>query len=62
MWLVEGHLTYAHKWGSPRRLQVALVIATGINLVVNTVRRATGRDVHPLEVARNELALIRGRR
>ena len=59
-WLVEGQLAYAEKWGSRRALQAALVAATGVNFAVNAGRRATGRDVRPLEVARSELALIRG--
>ncbi|GAA5108211.1 hypothetical protein GCM10023339_06990 [Alloalcanivorax gelatiniphagus] len=61
-WLVEGQLRYADKWGSQRALQAALTAATGANLVVNAARRATGRDVRPLEVARTELSLVRGRR
>ncbi len=61
-WLVDGELTYADKWGTRRRLQVALAAATGANFVVNAARRAAGRDVHPLDVARTELSLIRGGR
>jgi GT2 family glycosyltransferase len=61
-WLVEGQLAYADKWGSRRALQAALVAATGANLLVNTARRAVGRDVRPLEVARTEITLLRGRR
>ena len=61
-WLVDGQLTYAEKWGSRRALQAALVAATCANLVVNAARRAAGRDLRPLKVARTELSLIRGRR
>ncbi|MCW2738256.1 glycosyltransferase [Nocardioides sp.] len=61
-WLVEGQLAYADKWGSRRGLQAALAAATGANFVVNAARRATGREVHPVETARTELSLIRGRR
>ena len=61
-WLVEGQLLYAEKWGSRRALQAALSAATGVNLVVNTARRAAGRDVRPVEIARAERALIRGDR
>lgn len=61
-WLVDGQLRYAARWGSRRRLQAALVSATGANLLVNLARRATGSDVRPLEVARDELSLIRGDR
>ena len=58
-WLVEGQLLYADKWGSKRRLQAALTAATGANLLVNAARRAAGRDVRPLEIARSELSMIR---
>lgn len=61
-WLVEGRLKYAAKWGGRRRLQTGLAAATGINLVVNTMRRAAGRDVKPLRTARAEWALLRGSR
>ncbi|RYC05822.1 glycosyltransferase family 2 protein [Nocardioides zhouii] len=61
-WLVEGQLLYADKWGSRRALQVALTAATGANLAVNTFRRAAGRDIRPLDVARSELSMIRGDR
>ena len=57
-WLVEGQLTYADKWGSKRPLQAALTLATGANLLVNVARRATGRELHPLAVARTELSMI----
>lgn len=58
-WLVEGRLLYADKWGSRRRLQAALVAATVANLVVNAARRAAGRDVDAVGVARSELSMIR---
>lgn len=61
-WLVEGQLLYADKWGSRRRLQAALVAATGVNFVVNAARRAAGRDVDAVGVARTELSMIRGGR
>ncbi len=60
-WLVEGELTFADKWGSRRRLQAALALTTMANLAVNAARRAAGRDVRPLAVARDELSLIRHR-
>jgi N-acetylglucosaminyl-diphospho-decaprenol L-rhamnosyltransferase len=61
-WLVEGQLLYADKWGSRRALQVALAAATAVNLLANAGRRAAGRDVRPVETAREELSMIRGRR
>ena len=59
-WLVDGELTYADKWSSRRRLQGVLVAATAANLAANALRRAAGRDLRPLEIARSELAMIRG--
>ena len=61
-WLVDGELRYADKWGSRGRLQAALAVATGANFVVNAARRAAGRDVHPVDIARIELSMIRGGR
>lgn len=61
-WLVEGQLLYADKWGSRRGLQAALVLATAANFAVNAARRAAGRDVDAVGVARTELRLLRGPR
>ncbi len=61
-WLVDGELSYAEKWGSKRALQVALASTTGANFVVNAARRAAGRDVRPVDIARSELAMIKGGR
>lgn len=60
-WLVRSRRRYARKWGGRRaakQLQLALTVATIMNLAVNTIRRAAGRPVHPLRVAREELHLI----
>ena len=57
-WLVDARARYARRWGHPRALAAALTAATGANLVVNTARAAAGRDVHPVRVAREELALV----
>ena len=61
-WLVEGQLLYADKWGSTRALQAARATASGANLLVNATRRAAGRDLRPLEIARAEMSMIRGER
>ncbi|MFV0406612.1 MAG: glycosyltransferase family 2 protein [Propioniciclava sp.] len=61
-WLTEAQLHYAEKWGGATRLRAALFGATVTNLIWNTGRRALGREVHPLRTARDEFALIRGRR
>ena len=57
-WLVDARARYARRWGHPRGLAAALTAATGVNLAVNAVRAAAGRDVRPLRVAREELALV----
>jgi GT2 family glycosyltransferase len=60
-WLVRSRIAYADKWGFRRRLQVALALATGLNLCWNTGRRLVGRPVRPWATARQEFALITGR-
>jgi N-acetylglucosaminyl-diphospho-decaprenol L-rhamnosyltransferase len=57
-WLVESRLRYADKWGGRRGLQASLTAATVANLAVNGVRRVAGRDLAPVEVAREELGMI----
>jgi GT2 family glycosyltransferase len=61
-WLVEGQLRYADKWGSRRRLQLALTTASIVNLAFNVARRATGRTVRPFAQVSTELSWIRERR
>lgn len=60
-WLVDARTNYAKKWGKPRVLKAALTAATGVNLAVNSVRAAAGRDIRPVMTAREELALIHPR-
>lgn len=57
-WLVGARLRYARRHGHPRALRTALTAASGANLVWNAGRRLAGRDVSPLGVLREELALI----
>lgn len=57
-WLVGARLRYARRHGRPRTLRAALTAASGANLVWNAGRRLAGRDVAPLGVLREELALI----
>lgn len=57
-WLVGARMRYAHKHGHVHVLRAAMTAATGVNLAWNTGRRLAGRDVQPLAVAREELALI----
>ena len=62
-WLVSARLRYARKWGEhPTRQRLTLTAATLVNLAANLPRRALGRDVDPLGVARRELSLIWGDR
>ncbi len=60
-WLVAARLQYAARRGpgARRRLRLALTAATGVNLVANAVRRATGTPVDPIATARAELDLLR---
>lgn len=60
-WLVDARYNFARKWGRPRTLKAALTAATGVNLAVNSVRAAAGRDIRPLRTAQQELALIHPR-
>jgi N-acetylglucosaminyl-diphospho-decaprenol L-rhamnosyltransferase len=57
-WVVDSRMRYAAKWGGRRRLTASLTTATAINTLVNTGRRIAGREVHPLDTAREELDLI----
>ncbi|GAA1310777.1 MAG: glycosyltransferase family 2 protein [Brachybacterium tyrofermentans] len=57
-WLVGARMRYARKHSSVHLLRAGMSLATGVNLVWNAGRRAAGRDVHPLAVAREELHLI----
>jgi predicted metal-dependent hydrolase len=51
-------MRYARKHGNVHLLRAGMTAATAANLVWNTGRRAAGRDVAPLAVAREELDLI----
>lgn len=57
-WLVGARMRYARKHGNVHLLRGAMTLATGANLLWNAGRRAAGRDVAPLAVAREELHLI----
>lgn len=57
-WLVGARMRYARKHGNVHLLRAAMTLATGANLLWNSGRRAAGRDVAPLAVAREELDLI----
>ncbi|WP_231928216.1 glycosyltransferase family 2 protein [Devriesea agamarum] len=58
-WLVAARDRYARKFGRPRLLRLGLLSATGVNLLWNLGRRAAGRAVDPLAVARFEVSLVR---
>ncbi|MFL0458250.1 glycosyltransferase family 2 protein [Brachybacterium paraconglomeratum] len=57
-WLVGARMRFARKHGHVHLLRGAMTLATGVNLLWNSARRAAGRDVAPLAVAREELDLI----
>jgi N-acetylglucosaminyl-diphospho-decaprenol L-rhamnosyltransferase len=57
-WLVRSRMAYADKWGSRRRLQWALALATVLNLCWNSGRLLLGRPARPWRTARDECALI----
>jgi len=57
-WLVGARMRYARKHGNVHLLRAGMTAATTANLVWNAGRRAAGRDVAPLAVAREELDLI----
>ncbi|WP_281281542.1 glycosyltransferase family 2 protein [Sinomonas susongensis] len=57
-WLVAGRQMYARKWGSERRLQAALAVASVANAAANAVRQLMGRDVSALGTLRRELAYL----
>lgn len=57
-WLVGARMRYARKHGHVHVLRAGMTAASAANLVWNTGRRAAGRDVKPLAVAREELSLI----
>ncbi|OFT56243.1 glycosyltransferase [Brachybacterium sp. HMSC06H03] len=57
-WLVGARMRYARKHGNVHLLRGAMTLATAANLLWNSARRAAGRDVAPLAVAREELDLI----
>lgn len=47
MWHLESAAVYAAKWGSVRRLRLALVAGSAATMVYESARRCAGRPVHP---------------
>lgn len=65
MWLSQSRAIYAAKWSKYAglgRLRAALTGATMVNLLANVARRAAGRRIDPLDIARTELRLIWSKR
>lgn len=61
--MVAARYAYARRWGGhPALLRAALTGATTVNLLANSVRRAAGRRVEPIAVARAEFGLLRSHR
>lgn len=57
-WLVGARMRYARKHLNQPLLRAGMTAATGVNLLWNSGRCLAGRDVQPLEVAREEMSLI----
>lgn len=57
-WLVGARMRFDRRHGHVHALRAALTLASAVNLVWNAGRRAAGREVRPLKVAREELGLI----
>lgn len=57
-WAAASRFRYAEKWGFRRRLGAGLAAASLVNLAYNGVRRATGRDVRPIERLRYEWEML----
>lgn len=57
-WLVGARMRYARRHGHVHLLRAGLTAASMANLAWNSGRRLAGRDVHPLDTAREELALV----
>lgn len=58
-WVTESWMRFARKWGRPRRLYVGLLVASAVNLVWNTGRRAAGANVAPIQRFKAEIATVR---
>ena len=58
-WNAAARFRYARKWGFHRRLGAGLATAAVANLAYNTARRATGKEVRPIERLRYEWSLLR---
>ena len=61
-WLTNARDLYARKHLNATALHAGLAAATAVNFVWNCGRRATGREVDPVSVARFEWELVRGAR
>lgn len=56
-WQIDSWVTYADKWGWRRRLWVALVGSSAVNLVVDSMRVALGRKAEPVAAWKRQNAL-----
>lgn len=57
-WAAASRFRYAEKWGFRRRLGAGLAAASVVNLAYNSVRRAAGKDVRPVERLRYEWSML----
>lgn len=58
-WQLESWLRYAEKWGWDGRLRAAVSTAATVNLATDAMRRALGREVHPVSEWRRRRSLAR---
>jgi N-acetylglucosaminyl-diphospho-decaprenol L-rhamnosyltransferase len=58
-WNASARFRYARKWGFHRRLGAGLAAASLANFGYNAARRASGKDVKPVERVRYEWSLLR---
>lgn len=56
-WLVAARMRQAHLAGTERRLRLALITASWINLLWNVGRSVLGRDTRPVATFRHEVRL-----
>ncbi|MCF6376278.1 glycosyltransferase family 2 protein [Nocardioides KLBMP 9356] len=59
LWAAASRFRYAEKWGFRGRLATGLAAASLVNLLYNAARRASGRDVRPIERLHYEWSMLR---
>lgn len=57
-WEMRSRFVYARRWGNPLALALALTAVTLVNLPLDAIRRARGKDVRPLAAARDQMRRV----